>query len=219
MMKEIWKDIKGYKGLYRASNKGRFKSLRTGRIMSPTFYKRTKGNAVNILGLIDKKGINRSFVASRIIADLFIPNPDPAKYNVVNCRGDWKNLNPKNWFWTSHSRALRKYWKPRVIRKKVHCKKCAKIFTVRRNAERKYCSIKCSRSDQIGKVPNWTKYGKFRMVTSKHKPVIGTLGKEKVIFNSLQDAAEFINRNPSGISNAIAGRQWACAGWRFRFKK
>lgn len=215
MTKEIWKDIKGYKGLYQASSKGRFKSLRFGKIIRPTFYEKATRS---IVGLIKRNGVNKSFVASRIIAELFVPNPDSEKFTVVKCKGDWKNLDSTNWYWESMSQALKEYWKPRRIRKKVICRKCAKVFIVRHNGKRRYCSVKCSQKNQIGKVPNWTKYGKFRMVTSKHKPVIGTLGKEKVIFNSLQDAAEFINRNASGVSNAIAGRQWACAGWRFRFK-
>ena len=83
-MVEIWKDIKGYEGLYQVSNLGRVKSLE--RII-------TKKNGVTLpikekilqygidrkgyyfVGLYkNSKGKNKSI--ARLVAEAFIPNPD-----------------------------------------------------------------------------------------------------------------------------------------------
>ena len=64
---EIWKDITGYEGLYMVSNKGRVKSLTTGKIraffdngrgyLSVSLYKNNIGNRFKKIQkvLLDKK--------------------------------------------------------------------------------------------------------------------------------------------------------------------
>lgn len=79
-MKEIWKDIEGYEGLYQVSNLGRIKSLGNGG--KGRYYGRivimsqcTDKDGYKVLGLT-KNGIRKNFRVHRLIADAFIPNPD-----------------------------------------------------------------------------------------------------------------------------------------------
>lgn len=98
-MKEIWKDIKGYEGLYQVSNLGRVKSLK--RILK---HKTTYGGIYTVKGKILKpkedkgyyryslsnNGKNKLFFAHRLVAEAFIPNPQ--HYLIVN----HKDENPHN---------------------------------------------------------------------------------------------------------------------------
>lgn len=71
-MKEVWKDIKGYEGLYQASNLGRIKSLtRYKKILKPV--KNKNGYLYNTL---TKDKVSKQYRLHVIIAQTFIPNPD-----------------------------------------------------------------------------------------------------------------------------------------------
>ena len=75
-MREIWKDIKDYEGLYQVSNLGRIKSLNynhTGKekVMKP--YKTKKGYFyIHLCKNVEKK----LFLVHRLVAETFLPNPD-----------------------------------------------------------------------------------------------------------------------------------------------
>lgn len=93
-MKEEWKPIKGYEGLYEVSNMGRVKSLRYGkeRIMSTpddsSGYKRVKLT----------KQITKGKQVHRLVAEAFIPNP--MNLPVVNhLDGDKHNNCVSNLEW------------------------------------------------------------------------------------------------------------------------
>lgn len=84
-MKEIWKDIKGYEGLYQVSNFGEIYSHISKKKLKP---------------MVDNKGYKRinlylnrkikNVQIHRLVAEAFIPNPN--KYPVVN----HKDENPLN---------------------------------------------------------------------------------------------------------------------------
>ena len=82
-MEEIWKEIKGYEGLYKVSNIGRVKSLgrwvyyknkgkrwQEEKIMKLSLNKR----AYQIVGL-SKNGV-KLYQVHRLVAEAFIPNPN-----------------------------------------------------------------------------------------------------------------------------------------------
>lgn len=94
-MKEIWKDIKGYEGLYKISNTGRVKSFHYNRekILQPLisvrgYYKYT---------LVKNKTKKQCFM-HQLIATAFIPNPN--NYPCVNhINGNKKDNRIDNLEW------------------------------------------------------------------------------------------------------------------------
>lgn len=83
-MEEIWKDIKGYEGLYQVSNLGRVKSLDK---IIVTIDRKNRCQKEKILKLqISKYGYNvitlwnnnisKQFKVHRLVAIAFIPNPN-----------------------------------------------------------------------------------------------------------------------------------------------
>lgn len=70
-MKEIWKDIKGYEGLYQISNFGNVKSVKKKIIRKPSSI--PKGYLR--IGLF-KGGKTKFFYPHRLVAEAFIPNPN-----------------------------------------------------------------------------------------------------------------------------------------------
>lgn len=101
-MKEIWKDIPNYEGLYQVSNLGNVKSVKrivsrakngTGdlplksRILSPTTYPKGYKKVT-----LRKNNESKYFFVHRLVAEAFIPNPN--NYPYVN----HKDENPSNNF-------------------------------------------------------------------------------------------------------------------------
>ena len=74
---EIWKDIEGYEGIYKISNKGNIKNNK-GRILK-TFNKhgKKKYNPLNDYQKVhlSKNGNSKIYSLHRLVANAFIPNP------------------------------------------------------------------------------------------------------------------------------------------------
>ena len=82
-MEEIWKDIEGYEGLYQASNLGRVKRLaKTTKFGNSykTFQENITDGYVDDVGykyvILSKNGIKTRYRIHKLVAYLFIPNPD-----------------------------------------------------------------------------------------------------------------------------------------------
>lgn len=113
-IEEIWRDIKGYEGLYQISNLGNVKSLdrtvirsdgviqhREERIMS----KRTSTDGYYIAKFNVNK-ISKSIAIHRLVAQAFIPNPDNLpEVNHINT--DRKDNNVNNLEWCTHINNVR----------------------------------------------------------------------------------------------------------------
>lgn len=70
-MKEIWKDIDEYAGIYQVSNLGRVKRVTTDRIL-----KDNKDRGGYLLVSLSKNGIVSTKKTHRLVAQAFIPNPE-----------------------------------------------------------------------------------------------------------------------------------------------
>lgn len=97
--KEIWKDILGYKGLYKVSNLGRVKSIyyeKTHRILSAC-----PNNGYLYVGLWSI-GKCKKHSIHRLVAEAFLPNPENKPcVNHLNAKRDDNTL--ANLEWCTHS--------------------------------------------------------------------------------------------------------------------
>lgn len=129
-MKEVWKPVSGFEGIYEISNKGRLKSLpkiRTGisRSGHPTIrkYKERisgpyKGSRYQIVSLF-KDGKAYPHLMHRLVASHFIPNPDNLP-EVNHKDGNKTNNNSDNLEWTD--RAGNSIHSTRVLGKNIGSK-------------------------------------------------------------------------------------------------
>ena len=101
MTEEIWKDIKGYEGLYQVSNLGRVKSLAKKAGTSNRSEKIIKKNITRYgyyLNTLSKDGVVSYKSTHRLVAQAFIPNPQN-KPTVNHIDGNRINNNVNNLEW------------------------------------------------------------------------------------------------------------------------
>lgn len=123
-MKEIWKDVKGYEGLYQVSSLGRVKSFRQWArahkpqeyILKPSLI--TSGYHVVTLYKNSKR---EKFQVHRLVANTFIPNPeklpcvnhkDENKLNNAADNLEWCTYTYNNNYGTARIRAIETKAKP-----------------------------------------------------------------------------------------------------------
>ena len=95
---EIWKDVKGYEGLYKVSNKGRVYSISTNRYMIPQL---TNSDYYYINLTKDKE--TKKITIHRLVAFMFVHNPNPEKFKIVNHKDENKlNNNASNLEWCDY---------------------------------------------------------------------------------------------------------------------
>lgn len=99
---EVWKDIKGYEGLYQVSNLGRVKSLKT--YVGYSKKEKILKPQIDYLGYVHvnlyKNGKLKSCKIHRLVAEAFIPNPNCLQQ--VGHNDDNKENNcASNLYWTT----------------------------------------------------------------------------------------------------------------------
>nr|DAQ31530.1 MAG TPA: homing endonuclease [Caudoviricetes sp.] len=130
-MQEIWKDIPGYEGLYRVSNKGRVKSLERYSYKGNRSVQKLKTKILkagvrkdNYLTVVLRKcGKSTSYLVHRLVAITFIDNP--YDYNVINHKDENKQNNDiRNLEWCSslHNNTYNNIAIRRQANKKKHWK-------------------------------------------------------------------------------------------------
>ena len=132
-MKEIWKSIAGYEGIYEVNNFGKVKRL-------PQIYhnRKFKEKALNICYnpgtgyeyvSLRKNKHNKNYSVHRLVAQAFIPNPN--NYSDVNHKdGNKRNNNVNNLEWCTRSYNLAHAIKIGLV--KNQCKICRQV-TVKYN--------------------------------------------------------------------------------------
>ena len=68
-MRERWRPVVGYEGLYEVSNLGRVRRVK---VITPT----RKKHGYMQISLVDRNGVRKSFRLHRIVATAFVPNPE-----------------------------------------------------------------------------------------------------------------------------------------------
>lgn len=162
MENEIFKDIKGYEGLYAVSNYGRVKSLpkqvfnhngffyRKEKIIKPG--KDTKGYLRISVCL---NGKQHTYKIHRLVAQAFIPNPEN-KPQVNHIDGNKQNNHVENLEWCTNQENQDHAWKNGLYQRKElikYCQFCGrKLERKRFNGrledfgafkKRKCCDLKC----------------------------------------------------------------------------
>ena len=150
--KRVWKDIRGYEGLYQVSNLGEIKSLNYARtkrskVMSPG----TDRNGYKFIYLWKNKSKER-FSVHRLVANAFIPNPNNLPEvnhkNEIKCDNrltnlEWCTREYNNNYGTARKRAAQTI-KGKMANgknpaaKKVICINTGEIFECIREAGNKY---------------------------------------------------------------------------------
>lgn len=93
-MEEIWKDIKGYEGLYQVSNIGRVKSLNYNHTKKEKILKPIKDKKNYLYINLYKNVKIKHIKIHRLVAEAFIPNPN--NYPCVNHKDEDKSNNCVN---------------------------------------------------------------------------------------------------------------------------
>ena len=92
---EVWRDVKGFEGFYKVSNKGNIFSVRRlnsrgnkcgGRVLKPTYDK----DGYLIVALY-KNGVGKKKKIHRLVTEAFLPNPN--NYPEVNHMDEIKDNN------------------------------------------------------------------------------------------------------------------------------
>lgn len=94
-MKEVWKDIEGYEGLYQVSNLGRIKRVETDRILKAC---KDKGGYLRVN--LSKNSVTSTNTLHRLVAEAFIPNTDN-KPEVNHIDEDKTNNSINNLEWST----------------------------------------------------------------------------------------------------------------------
>lgn len=100
---EIWKDIKGFEGMYQISDKGRVKSLKRGKELIMTSVNTTHGY-LRVKLLKDKK--EYPFTIHRLVGLAFLPIIE-GKNEINHIDGNKKNNNLSNLEWCNRSENMK----------------------------------------------------------------------------------------------------------------
>ena len=97
-MKEIWKDIPNFEGLYQVSNFGKIKSIRNNKEKLIKIL--TSGNYNHVM--LYKNNIQKNFTIHKLVASVFIDNPN--NYEEINHKDEnTRNNRVDNLEWCDHN--------------------------------------------------------------------------------------------------------------------
>lgn len=223
-MKEIWKDITGYEGLYQVSNLGNVKSVdrfcidgrkRRGQIMKQVIKK----EGYLTVGLRKGKGQKIYFV-HRLVAEAFIPNTDnkPCVDHINTNKTDNRVCNLR---WSTYKENCNNSQTLKHLSESVKGEKNG-MYGKRHTEEYK----EHMRNIMSGK--NNVLYG--RHLTEEHKERLRLLKQKKVLmydkemnfireYNSSDDVAKELNVTRSAINKCCRGILLTVKNHHFKYKE
>ena len=108
-MIEIWKEIKGYEGLYQVSNLGNVRSMNFLKKKIVQNLKIKEDSNGYLSAMTQVKSIQKRYRVHRLVAMAFIPNPENlTDVNHKDC--DKKNNAVSNLEWVSRKRNMNHAW-------------------------------------------------------------------------------------------------------------
>lgn len=191
MTKEIWKDIKGFEGLYQVSNFGRIKNLDkivigklpNGQLINKIYkekIKLIKNNKKGYLrvGLTDGNYIRNAYQIHRLVAETFIINPENKK-EVNHINGIKTDNHVENLEWVTRYENITHAIKTGLYdnkNKKVKCIETGIIYNSIIDASRllninSSCIVRCC-NNGLSKIQQKTA-GKFHWEYVKEEKVKG----------------------------------------------
>lgn len=115
--KEIWKDIPNYIGVYKISTYGNIKSLKRSTKNQYKNIEKIKSTFITNSGYIAvdlfKKSRAERFLVHRLVAKIFIPNPNNLP-QVNHIDGNKQNNNINNLEWCSNSQNMKHAYKNKL---------------------------------------------------------------------------------------------------------
>ena len=177
-MKEIWKDIKGYEGIYQVSNKGNVRSLDRTVITKENKVRSLKGKllkpATITHGYLGVNLCNKSYRVHRLVAEAFIPNPN--NLPIINHLDEDKTNN---------------------------CVDNLQWCTSQENNT--YGTRLQKASDSMKKKENHGLNEQIiEMIKNQNKKVLCVTTNK--VFDSIKEASEFYNVSRTGISGCCKGK-------------
>lgn len=121
---EIWKDIKGYEGLYQVSNLGRVRSLNYRKTGITKILKDSKKSERYCKVCLVKDGMEYRVRTHRIVAETFIPNPEN-KREVDHINTNTKDNRVCNLRWVDRKENCNN---PNTIKKHINGKNSKQIL-------------------------------------------------------------------------------------------
>ena len=207
--KEVWKDIQGYKGLYKVSNLGRVKHLpyeymfnNTKIIKKEHMLKPYRNNCGYMLVSLSNHRRTKQFFIHRLVASAFIPNPN--NLPEVNHKDEDKTNNKvDNLEWCT-----RKYNMNYGTRIERALKTRKDNYSNRLIKE--YKTPKAKKKEE-------------KVLAKKNKKVImrDIYGYKLREFNTLKEATFYLNKYLQGISNirsCINGKIYTAYGYIWEYK-
>lgn len=209
-MCEDWRDIPGYEGEYQVSNKGLVKSLKTNRLL-----KLSISNSGYARCALSKKGVVKVYLVHRIVAQVFIPNPN--NLPQVNHRDENKlnnSVNNLEWCTASYN-----YW---YGSNPNRCKaSLVKAWNSGKLQGRKAWNAGLHLKD-TGKIDNFLLAGKANIEKLK-KPILmmdRNTGYVLQRFDSATSAARFMGKSyATSIINCANNKVKSAYGYKWQYVK
>lgn len=229
-MKEIWKDIKGYEGLYRVSNLGRVQNKKTLHILKGSI------NSNGYRGVIlCKNGKIKGYLVHRLVAIAFIENPENKPcVNHLDC--DVINNNSKNLEWCTQKEnidyciKLNRNYKRKVYQydlKGFLLQEYSSIVEANKNTgiSTAHISQNCNNQRKSAGRYIWSFKKNIKGIKeykreTRAKKIIQILDNQIVnIFDNLKEAEEKTGILKTSINNCLRNRSKSAGKYSWKYKE